>query len=221
MGDLERDLYRDRSDWYIHKNHVLRAYFFAVEEWFRDHFWLHERIVQCNSSVHEAMQQVLKDTWMETRIQSHAFIRWFGDLDQQHEHKLFYTVQMSNEERYFWNVDLYECVDDYRSGVIDRYYADVVAEREERREGYWKRHPDVYSLYKTRYVETVKRYKKRLQDKKAQLDYMKKEKLDILEEADVAKIQQEFQRVKQQNQNKMQKAQSAQRKSVTARMPKL
>ena len=96
---------------------------------------LHERIVQCNSSVHEAMQQVLKDSWMETRIQTHAFIRWFGDLDNEQEVKLFYSVQFNNEERYFWNVDLFECVDDYRSGVIDKYYKDAVAEREERREG--------------------------------------------------------------------------------------
>ena len=202
FADLEKDLYRDRSDWYIHKNHILRCYFFSIEEWFRDHFWLHERIVQCNSSVHEAMQQVLKDTWMETRIQTHAFIRWFGDLDNEQEVKLFYSVQFNNEERYFWNVDLYECVDDYRSGVIDKYYKDIVAEREERREGYWKRHPDVYSLYKTRYAETVKRYKKKLNEKKAHIDYMKKEKLDILEESDLNKIQQEFQRMKQQNQLK-------------------
>ena len=157
--------------------------------------------------MHEAMQQVLKDTWMETRIQSHAFIRWFGDLDNDQEHKLFYSVQFSNEERYFWSVDLYECIDDYRSGVIDKYYKEVVAEREERREGYWKRHPDVYGQYKQRYTSTVKRYKTRLQDKRNELDYMKKEKLDILEEADLTKMRQEFMRTKQQNQMK-QKRQS-------------
>ena len=116
--------------------------------------------------------------------------------------KLFYSVQFNNEERYFWNVDLYECVDDYRSGVIDKYYKDIVNEREERREGYWKRHPDVYQLYKTRYSETVKRYRRKLQEKKAHTDYLKKEKLEILEESDLTKIQQEFQRMKQQNQLK-------------------
>lgn len=204
---MEKDLNRDRSDWYIHKNHVLRAYFHSIEEWFRDHFWLHERIVQCNTSVHEAMQQVLKDTWMETRIQSHAFIRWFGDLDNEQEHKLFYSVQFTNEERYFWSVDLYECVDDYRAGVVDKYYKEVVAEREERREGYWKRHPDVYGQYKVRHVDTVKRYKTRLQEKRNELDYLKREKLDILDEADLGKIQREFMRTKQQNQMK-QKRQS-------------
>jgi len=202
FADLESDLYRDRSDWYIHKNHILRCFFFSIEEWFRDHFWLHERIVQCNSSVHEAMQQVLKDTWMETRIQTHAFIRWFGDLDNEQEIKLFYSVQFNNEERYFWNVDLYEVIDDYRSGVIDKYYKDIVNEREERREGYWKRHPDVYSLYKTRYIETIKRYKKKIQTQQQHIDYMKKEKLDILEEADLNKIQQEFIRIKQEKQFK-------------------
>ena len=34
------------------------------------------------------MQQVLKDTWLEVRIQTHAFIRWFGDLGQDEEQKL-------------------------------------------------------------------------------------------------------------------------------------
>jgi len=202
FAELERDLYRDRSDWYIHKNHILRCYFFSIEEWFRDHFWLHERIVQCNSSVHEAMQQVLKDSWMETRIQTHAFIRWFGDLDNEQEVKLFYSVQFNNEERYFWNVDLFECVDDYRSGVIEKYYKDAVAEREERREGYWKRHPDVYKLYKQRHIETVKRYKSNVKMKKQHLQYMEKNKLDILEESDITKIQQELKKAKQQSQLK-------------------
>eukprot|EP01083_Nonionella_stella_P224300 798554_1 len=145
------------------------------------------------------MQQVLKDTWMETRIQTHAFIRWFGDLDNEQELKLFYSVQFNNEERYFWNVDLFECVDDYRSGVIEKYYKDIINEREERREGYWKRHPDVYQLYKQRYIDTCKRYKKKLQEKKSHIEYMQKNKLDILEESDLNKIQQEFQKVKQQN----------------------
>jgi len=180
----------------------LRCYFFSIEEWFRDHFWLHERIVQCNSSVHEAMQQVLKDSWMETRIQTHAFIRWFGDLDNEQEVKLFYSVQFNNEERYFWNVDLFECVDDYRSGVIEKYYKDAVAEREERREGYWKRHPDVYKLYKQRHIETVKRYKSNVKMKKQHLQYMEKNKLDILEESDITKIQQELKKAKQQSQLK-------------------
>merc|ERR1712228_976514 len=176
FAELEKDLERDRSDWYIHKNHILRCFFFSIEEWFRDQFWLHERIVQCNASVHEAMQQVLKDSWMETRIQTHAFIRWFGDLDNEQEVKLFYSVQFNNEERYFWNVDIFECVDDYRSGVVDKYYKEAVAEREERREGYWKRHPDVYQLFKQRHIDTIKRYKKKMQEKKAHLEYMKQEK---------------------------------------------
>jgi len=197
FAELERDLERDRSDWYIHKNHILRCFFFSIEEWFRDQFWLHERIVQCNQSVHEAMQQVLKDSWMETRIQTHAFIRWFGDLDNEQEVKLFYSVQFNTEERYFWNVDIFECVDDYRQGVVDKYYKEQVAEREERREGYWKRHPDVYQLFRQRHIDTIKRYKKKMQEKKAQLEYMKKEKLDILDETDLTKIKQDFQRIKQ------------------------
>jgi len=160
-------------------------------------FWLHERIVQCNASVHEAMQQVLKDSWMETRIQTHAFIRWFGDLDNEQEVKLFYAVQFGKEERYFWNVDIFECVDDYRIGVVDKYYKEQVAEREERREGYWKRHPDVYALFKKRHIETIKRYKKKEQEKKAQLAYMEKHELEILDETDLTKIKHDFQRIKQ------------------------
>merc|ERR1712129_5254 len=66
--------------------------------------------------------------------------------------------------------------------------------------------------------ETVKRYKKRLQEKKGQLDYMKKEKLEILEESDLAKVSQAFQRAKQQRENGKQ---NSKRKSVTARKPKL
>merc|ERR1712228_522503 len=56
--------------------------------------------------------------------------------------------------------------DDYRSGVVDKYYKEAVAEREERREGYWKRHPDVYQLFKQRHIDTIKRYKKKMQEKK-------------------------------------------------------
>jgi len=67
----------------------------------------------------------------------------------------------------------------------------------------------------------VKRYKKRLQDKKGHLDYMKKEKLEILEESDLAKVSQAFQRAKQQRESGKQKVGNAKRKSVTARMPKL
>merc|ERR1711920_1214654 len=77
------------------------------------------------------------------------------------------------------------------------YYKEAVAEREERREGYWKRHPDVYALFKQRHIETIKRYKKKMQEKKAHLDYMKKEKLEILDETDLTKIKQDFQRIKQ------------------------
>eukprot|EP00484_Ammonia_sp_Unknown_P025019 CAMPEP_0197042736 /NCGR_PEP_ID=MMETSP1384-20130603/19059_1 /TAXON_ID=29189 /ORGANISM="Ammonia sp." /LENGTH=1575 /DNA_ID=CAMNT_0042473897 /DNA_START=99 /DNA_END=4826 /DNA_ORIENTATION=+ len=192
FAELEKDLNRDASHWYIHKNHILRTFFHSIEEWFRDQFWLHERIVQCNSSVHAAMQEVLQDTWMETRIQTHAFIRWFGDLNNEEELQLFYTVHLSNEERYFWNLDLYECINDYRAGVVESYYQNYVAEREERREGYWKRHPDVYPLYKQRVVESTKRYKRKQQLNQAQLSYMKSLNLTALEEKDLKKVKEDF-----------------------------
>ena len=176
----ENQLRWDFTTWYAHKNHCLRKFFFMIEEWFLEVFWRHERTVAHYSSgsfMEAQLKQILQDTWLEVRIQSHCFTRWFGQLNEEKEKELFYAKDFGNEERYVWKNDIRKHVSKQRPGLIDRYYKQEVNEREQRRYDYWQRHPDAFILFEFVNKIYAEKHQLSLEQIRRDIDYMKNKKL--------------------------------------------
>ena len=117
----------DLDTLFIHKNHILRSFFNAMEQYWWESFKTHELysdITLRDEKLADKIRLVLQDAWFECKVTNHTLIRWFARFnDYYSEKRVFFDDESENGEQvYYWTLNIRKIIDDMRPAVIQQYY---------------------------------------------------------------------------------------------------